>query len=360
MSDAPTSGLEPPSRFMMGLEDDPAQNDEAMDAAIAKAFGVDANDLTVGNPNNVTDGDTDGADGGSVDGEPIDDAGTTQPGTTVSTSIGDEPTADNSGQGQGGDGNDVATGEVDFAALFTQRYGRKPTAQEYEGLLELANWANNLTPEQQDAINRALTNPTQVQGPNPSPSVPEPAVNALDDDPVLKAAVEQYGEDDPIVVHLRNQQAELQQLRTNYQQDFAARQREAAVSAINSASDMFKGRMEIEDADLQRLQGAVTNAGIFPAFVQANGGNVELAMSAALDWAYWQDEVCRERELAKRVQTHPSVQQQHKARTTKAASVTGTGGNGADRNAAPSAQPNDPWAAVAQGLREAQNNGVPS
>lgn len=355
MSDTPNSGVEAPARFMMGLEDEPV-DEAAMDAAIAKAFpGVEPNDITVGNPNNVSD--TDGADGGEGDDEPetgVTDDGTGSTDTAVS---GDEPPADNSGQDQGGDENDVATGEVDFAALFEQRYGRKPNANEYDGLLQLADWANSLTPEQQDAINRALTSPVQESAPSP---VGTPAPAPEETDPILTAAIEQYGEDDPIVQHLRRQQEELSDLRGRYQQDFASRRQQEAVQAIESASNTYKARMELPDTDLQRLQGAVTNAGIFPAFVQANGGNVELAMSAALDWAYWQDEVCREREIAKRVTTHPAVQQKHEQRKTKAASVTGTGGNGASRTDAPSKANADPWAAVAQGLRDAANNGVPS
>lgn len=358
MTDTPSSGLEAPARFMMGLEDEPV-DEAAMDAAIAKAFpGVEPNDITVGNPNNVTD-DTDGADGGGDNEPPIDGSGDAS-GTTVPPVDGDDPTDTTQGtQDQGGGNDDVATGEVDFAALFTQRYGRAPNPAEYNGLLELADWANNLTPEQQEAINRVLSGEQvqQQQASPPSPVVAEPAA----ENPVLQAAIEQYGEDDPIVTYMRQQEEQLQTLRASYQQDFAAKRQQEAVQAITTASETFKSRMEIDnDADLQRLQGAVTSAGIFPAFVQANGGDVQLAMNAALEWAYWQDEPMRERELQKRLSTHPTVQAKHEDRKTKAASVTGTGGNGASRTDAPSKANADPWAAVAQGLRDAANNGVPS
>lgn len=363
MTDTPSSGLEAPSRFMMGVDDDDTSlNDEAMDAAIAKAFpNVEPVDITTGNPNNVDD--TDGADGGDGN-EPGSDGDTSQA-TAEVTVPGDGTIADaTQGQDQGGDENDVATGEVDFAALFTERYGRAPLPAELTGLIELSEWANNLTPAQQEAINRALTEgqaQEQVTGSqamaNPQPPVPEPTI----DNPILTAAIEQYGEDDPIVQYIRQQDEQLSTLRNRYQEDFAAKQRDQAVQAINSASNTFKSRMAIDnDADLQRLQGAVTSAGIFPAFVQANGGNVELAMNAALEWAYWQDEPMRERELQKRAAATPAVQQAHKARQAKAASVTGTGGNGASRTDAPSKASKDPWAEVALGIREAQNNGVPS
>lgn len=356
MSDTPTSGVEAPSRFMMGLEgDDTSANDEAMDAAIRQAFDVDANDVTVGNPDHVVDN-SDGADGGDGN-EPSADGVTTTTEPTGTAVDGDVPPEDGV-QGQGGEVNsDVATGEgLDFATLFTQRYGRAPVPEELEGLIALADWANNLTPEQQQAINNALSpvagggqGQAQSEGSVPPPSS-EP-------DPLI----EQYGEDDPLVQRLKQQEQELTQLRTSYQQRYAEETRQDAVRNINLASDAFRSaREDITDADMDRLQGAVTSAGIFPAFVQAANGNVQAAMSRALDWAYWQDETFREREIAKRVAERPAVQAAHETRKNKAASVTGTGGNGASRTEAPNGKTADPWAQVAEGLREAQANGIPS
>lgn len=346
MTDTPSSGVEAPSRFLMGLEDDPTANDAAMDEAIAKAFpGVEPTDVTVGNPNNVgEDGTEEGAE--EIDEVPVD-------GSVTGVPVDETP----AGTGSGGEVTDVATGDIDFAARFTERYGRKPNAAELDGLLQLADWANSLTPEQQDAINRALsgggTVQEQVQSPSPAP---EPTI----EDPILKAAIEQYGEDDPIVLHLQRQQDELAELKGRYQQEFAQTARANAVQAIEAGSGTFKAQVEIEDVDIDRLQGAVTRAGIFPAFVQANGGDIAQATVKALEWAFWQDEVCRERELQKRLSNHSTVQQNHEGRKAKAASVTGTGGNGASRTDPPSKASADPWARVAEGLREAQNNGVPS
>jgi len=362
MSNTPDSGVEAPSRFMMGLEGD-EPNPDLMDDAIQKAFGIDANDVTVGNPDNVVD-DAEGAAGGEGDIEPGTDANGGE--DTSSTVPGDEPPVVNQGEVQGGEGEgtDVATGEgnLDFATLFESRYGRKPMPSEYDGLLQLADWANSLTPEQQAAINRALTQPAslaggaQEQGPgltgSPSPT-PDP-------DPVLNQLIDQYGEDDPLVKAYTTQQSELAELRSRYQERYATEQYEATTAGIDRGTQAFRSNIDgLEDVDIDRLQGAVVNAGIFPALVQANNGNVEQATIKALEWAYWQDETFRERELNKRIAARTDVQQQHKARQTKAASVTGTGGNGASRTEAPSNKTADPWGAVAQGLREAQNNGVP-
>lgn len=355
MSDAPTSGVEAPSRFMMGLEDDPSNNDAAMDAALQKAFGVEANDLTVGNPNAVVDDtvNADGAVGGSEDIEPGGDP-TAVPGDEPHA---DDPTANDGAQVQGGEVDpNVATGEgLDFAALFTQRYGRAPLPSEYEGLLSLADWANSLTPEQQEAINRALSpslagDAAGGQGQGSSPP--------SDPDPLLDDVIAQYGDDDPLVQAFRKQQEQVAELRQSYQQRYAQEQQTQAINEINTTTADFRSSIpDLTDDDIDRLQGAVARAGVFPSLVQHHG-SVGLAMKEALNWAYWNDEVCREREISRRAAEHPTVQGAHQQRQAKAASVTGTGGNGASRTEAP-AKNTDPWAAVADGIREAQNNGVP-
>jgi hypothetical protein len=345
MSDVtPDSGVEAPSRFMMGLEGD-EPNPDLMDDAIQKAFGIDANDVTVGNPDNVVDN-ADGADGGSGDGEPSTDAVTGPEGTPPAVD-GDEPPPDNQGQVQGDEvDTDVATGEgLDFVTLFKSRYGREPEAEEMFGLLELASWANSLTPEQNEAINRALTSPMggAVEGQGATGPQASPAPQT--DDPVIAELVEQYGVDDPLVKAYQVQQEQLTELRVRYQQQFVRESQEQVIAGVDAGANRFKE--------------SVVNAGIFPAFVQAANGDIPTATVKALEWAYWNDETYREREIQKRLATNPVVQKAHEDRQKKAASVTGTGGNGASRTEAPSKNA-DPWAAVAQGLREAQSDGVAS
>jgi hypothetical protein len=345
MTDTPTpnsgvvdSGAETPSKFMMGIEG-PADNEEIYDEALRNAFGIepDATDAE----SDADEPNPDDADGDTPD----NDSEEIPPGE--------------GGQDQGGEAdNDTATGEgVDFASLFELRYGRPPEPAEYQGLLELADWANNLSPEQQQAINAALSNPQAFTQPQPQPAATPNNERVSQTD--LTALEEQYGEDDPMVVLLRRQQQELEQLRNATIEQSQQRTQQQVVQGLTAGTESFRSKFTIEnDLEFDRLQGAVASAGIFPAFVQTYG-DVAVAIEKALEYQYWQDPTFRERELQRRIDATKESQRQHAARQRKAASVTGTGGNGASRTEAP-AKNTDPWAQVAQGLREAQSNGQPT
>lgn len=310
------SGVETPDRFMMGIDDTP-EDEAKYDQAIQDAFGIEST---------APDAET-----------TPDDEEETQAEELEEESQEESDDATPPGEQQGTESSDV-----DFGALFAQRYNRAPTAEELQGLIDLADWASSLTPEQQQAINQALAGPTPQPQPQPQPQLSEP-------DPLE----EQYG-DDPL--YLRIKQLEDQQ-RQVYAQQAEEAQRQAVVQ-LNQGLEVFKSSYaHLQDSDLEALQSAVAQSGILPGFVSANNNNVQLAMQKALEYAYWQTPSYREAEIQRRMEAERAAQQQHDTRKKKAASVTGTGGNGASRTEPPKGQ--DPWSLVTAGIRDAMNNGEP-
>lgn len=327
----PPSGTEAPSKYLMGIEDDPDAG--RFDAALEAAFG----------PQNVDD------ETPPEDDETHSESKDTDEGTE-GQNRGTEPPAGASGgvEGEGGESppEPEPSGAADFASLFRSKYGVEPTQADMEGYLALAEWAAGLSPEQQVAVNNALANPQAYTQPvgsqQPITDTPDPLV-------------EEYGEDHPLVVRLRAlENAAQQSAQVNAQHT-----QQATIDAINAGANAFKDKYQLSDIDMQNLQGAVANSGLFPGFVQATG-NPQTAIQAALESQYWQTAEFRQRETDRQIEANKAKQDTDDKRKRKASSVSGTGGNGASREAPPPRTPEDRWAAVAAGIRDAQDNGQQS
>lgn len=338
------SGAEPfnPSVFLT-----PEQVSETdYDAAIQKAFnaGTETGEET-NDSGTVDSGDT----GGDATGAPAGSSPVTDPATPSPGAAPDEQ----SGEGSGSE----ATGaDADFSALFALKYGRQPSRDELNDLIQLNDWASSLTPEQVRAIEYARLNPDQVFS-TQSPAQPniEPEIDPLE---------AEYA-DDPVYKRLKALEDQQRSLQTEYNQvvQQQAREREEkARGELTLGVNEFRSTYDtLSDEDLNNLQGAVASAGIFPGFVQASGGNVQVAIKNALEYAYWQSPQFREAEIARRMEAAQQTTTEHTVRKNKAASVTGTGGNGASRTEAPTKPSTDQrWDAVKQGLGEAMNNGQPA
>lgn len=312
-STTPDSGTETPDKFMMGIEDTP-EDEAKYDDAIRDAFGIEP----------------EAVDEETAPEDEIPDDEETPP---------DDETPPREQQGDETEESDAA----DFAALFAQHYNRQPTAEELTGLIQLADWASSLTPEQQQAINTALANPNAILQPQPQPQ-PDTTPDPLE---------EQYG-DDPLYQKIK-------QLEEAQQQFYAQQAQEAqrqAITQLNQGVDQFKSSYaHLSDSDLEALQSAVAQSGVLPGFVSANNNNVSLAMHKALEYAYWQTPSYREAEIQRRMESERAAQSDHDTRKRKAASVTGTGGNGASRTEPPKNLSS--WDMVTAGIRDAMNNGEP-
>lgn len=321
----PTAGTEAPSKYLMGLEDDP--DADKFNKALEDAFGPQATQ---------TDQD-----------EEVEPEAGTDEGA-------DSPPPGASGEGEGAGGEDGASSDAiggnasDFAARFQERYGHAPSQEEIDGYLQLAEWAAGLTPEQQQAINNALVNPqayTQpvgTQQPTPQP----------DEDPEYVALVEEFGADHPLIKRLQRLEQNTQQ----FAQTQAQITQQEILHKINAGTEVFKAKYELTDDEVYQLQGAVARSGLFPGFVSSLGDH-SLAIQQAMDYQYHITPEFRQREIDKQLEATRAQQQAADTRKRKASSVSGTGGNGADRTTPPPKTTEDRWAAVAAGIAEAQNNG---
>lgn len=327
----PTAGTEAPSKYLMGLEDDP--DADKFNKALEDAFGPQA---TV--PPESEDNDT------TL--EPDPNAG--------ADGAGDSPPPGASGEGDGAGGEDGASSDAiggnasDFAARFQERYGHAPSQEEIDGYLQLAEWAAGLTPEQQQAINNALVNPqayTQPVDTTPKPTTP-------DEDPEYAALIEEFGADHPLIKRLQRLEQNTQQ----FAQTQAQITQQEILHKINAGTEVFKAKYELTDDEIYQLQGAVARSGLFPGFVSSLGDH-SLAIQQAMDYQYHITPEFRQREIDKQLEATRAQQQAADTRKRKASSVSGTGGNGADRTTPPPKTTEDRWAAVAAGIAEAQNNG---
>lgn len=327
-----TAGTEAPSKYLMGLEDDP--DADKFNKALEDAFGPQAT-----TPPESEDDDT------TL--EPEDEGTDTGDGTGTQT-----PPPGASGEGDGAGGGEGASSDAiggnasDFAARFQERYGHAPSQEEIDGYLQLAEWAAGLTPEQQQAINNALVNPqaytqpVQTQQPTPQP----------DEDPEYAALVEEFGADHPLIRRLQRLEQNTQQ----FAQTQAQITQQEILNKINAGTEVFKAKYELTDDEVYQLQGAVAKSGLFPGFVTSLGDH-SLAIQQAMDYQYHITPEFRQREIDKQLEATRTQQQAADTRKRKASSVSGTGGNGADRSTPPPKTPQDRWAAVAAGIAEAQN-----
>lgn len=333
----------------------PDADQDKYDKALEAAFGPQGN---------MVRGD---GDKGGVGTEGTDTDTTLTPDPDEQNNEGDNQGAVNTGSSTGASGGDeeeggegtAATGAIggdaDFATLFRNRYNRDPQPGELEGYIQLAEWAAGLTPEQQVAINNAYADPGRYlnqgngQQNNQNNQQVTPPVDTGPD-----PLEEEYGADHPLLIRLRALEEKQQSITQSTQQV----QQERIIKQIDEGVTTFKSRYtDVSDLELQSLQGAVTNSGVFPGFVQAHGGDVTKAMDAAMDYAYWQNTTFRQRELQKQYTQLEEQKKVEATRKAKASSVSGASGNGASRTTPPPKTTGDRWAAVTQELSQAMNNG---
>lgn len=331
------TGLDP---FMLTPETPDEQ--AKWDAELEKAFGPQGTQAEEDEDTQDGTQDNEGGDTG-------DQGADTNPNTGASVE----------GEGEGGEGETAPSGAIggdtaDFAALFRNRYNRDPEPGELEGYIQLAEWAAQLTPQQQAAINAAMENPERFLAPQyqqPQPTQQQAPVTPTVD-PDMAALIEEYGEDHPLVKRLQV----IEQNQSVAAQQSIQQQQERTLEDINKGVTSFHTRYaDLSQFELDNLQGAVAQSRMFPGFVQAHGGDIAKATEAALDYVYWQTPTFRQRETEKQYAAMEEAKKQEATRKAKASAVSGSGGNGASRTAPPPKTNDDRWAAVSAGLSEAMN-----
>lgn len=338
LGEAP-NGVEIPNNGLgTGVDPDFAALDSAIEAAFRRGGQEAVDELTgAGAPDEPS----------SVDGGDGEDGG--PPSTVI-----DGAPAGESELGGEEDGTGATGDSIDFASQFQQIYGRPATGADVQNMLGVLSRLGNLPPEQQAEIDAYITGqrPT-LFAPPPEPVAPEP-------DPLL----DEY-KDDPLyqrITQLQAEQASLQEQVRAQAQDRVARQQVDIQHAIEVASEQFATTMELSDIEKSALEGAVAQSRTFPSFMQMANGDPAVAMQNAMDYHYWRTPEFRDRQVEKEVVARTARTQEHDARKGRAASVTGTGGNGTSRTTPPPKvlSSDDRWGAVAAELKEVMSNGSPN
>lgn len=334
------TGLETPNN---GLGTGVDTDTEALDKAVEKAMqgsiaGTIVPDV---DGDEVDDDDSSVGDGTVDDGPPVVD-----PLTPDDKELG-------GGAGENGVGATGETEGVDFAAQFQTVYGRPPTVQDVNNMLGLVVTLGNMDPERQAAIDDYITGRSAGLG-TPAPT-PEPVIDPL---------AAEYSEDP---LYLRMLEIQDEQKRINEQvnlqaQDRVAQQQVQITQAIVAGATSFAQEMNMNDEEIAALQGAVAQSRTFPQFMAMANGDPQVAMREALGHFYWRDPDIRAAAIQREVDARVSTNQSHEERKAKAASVTGTGGNGVSRTTPPPKvlSSDDRWGAVAAEIKEFQNNGSPN
>jgi len=257
---------------------------------------------------------------------------------TPDTEEDEEPTeaSDEGGEGEGEDGREAP------AAIQGITIGdREFNPAETQALLELANWASSLTPQQQAEVNNALSGnyvlTPREQTPAPAPA-PAPVATSLD--PSLLPLEEGEEEIDPRAAQrISELEARVQANETATQQTLQQQQ----VAEINVAMEAFTTERNISPADSARLQQSVIQSQILVPSIRQHNGDLSAGTRAAMESAYWNDPQLREAELTSRILARDEKDRESKSKTSakkrKSSSLSGSGGSVSRTNPQPSTKP---------------------
>ncbi len=244
------------------------------------------------------------------------------------------------------------------APAFTLN-GQDFSPQDLETAIGVAGWFNRLNPAQISQID-ALMSGQYVLTPTTQASASPPSETAapVDDgedwlDP--RAAQE--------INRLRDEINGLKSSLTPVVESQQQTQRQQIETAIGAASTAYAAERSLTPEEIARLQGSVSQSGIYPTFYQRTGGNAELAMRQALDTVYYTTPEFRDREVKAQVdaqlQQLSQTQRDEQKKQQQLSALSSTGGTVPRREPRPST-PQDIQAAMVQEIRNAMNGDVPA
>lgn len=237
-------------------------------------------------------------------------------------------------------------------SLASAIYGRPPTRDEAQAIIQLWHDASRLSPEQKHQLAVTMgyvadtTPPAPTTTPPPAPSTPQSDASTDDIDPYLAP-------------HLTPVQNELTELRTQVQslvQDRQMTQAETLQAQANAALDAFAAEHAyLTPEEFSALQVRVRDSGIVAAeFSRSN--DISSAVSRAMNYELWQDENLRAKALQVQAEQTRAADQEEVQRQQRAASLS-PGGSQVSRDdtstsTAPTPPPMDRWAAREAMTRE--------
>lgn len=145
-----------------------------------------------------------------------------------------------------------------------------------------------------------------------------------------------------------------QQEQANAQQQLQ-QERMQLQAGIQAATSTFGQTQGLTPMEVDGLVQQAVQLGVLPALQQKHNGNAEAAMAEALEAAYWQNPIYRQRELDRRAGTLQTDQEIAATRQGKLASLSGNGGGTPPPQAPPPSPTGDPrrdgmTAAIAQAM----------
>lgn len=297
------------------------------------------------------------------------------------------PSAPHAEDGAGGGGageQDAAPGSSaasapapsDFSldAYARDYFGTDLTREEAQALFGVLGGLQTATPEMRQYIDGVLTGriaptpggppTTQVPGQQQLPVAPDPTLQAPAQSTLPPRPDDEYQAQiyDSLIVPLATQQQQLAQQQAALQAEIArnteaqlAQQRAQDAERINTTANAWREQNKLlSDGEFDAITQGIARSGVFPALIQAHHGNIEAAVTAAYEQAFWGDPTLRQKAIANiasgRQPLDPTTpdptsqvaadqQQLDQGRRALASSVAGGGGQQPNRNPAPPATP---------------------
>lgn len=217
---------------------------------------------------------------------------------------------------------------------FLQAYGRLPSLQEVDALIQYGQDVANMTPQQRAAVEAAMYGTPQQQlwtpGQQPAPTPGAPVTDPFGE-PDVAAVVQQQ-----LQAALAPIQQGQQQLYQTLQQQEAARAEEyrrTVLGQFAQGRETVKQRYNLTDADTDAFQQRVADSGIMSGLMSVHPDG-RSAMEAAMEQVMWADPAFRFREQA-RTQALQAAQEANDAERRQRAGALAGGGATVTRDEPP-------------------------
>ncbi len=304
-------------------DEDSVENTELYKAFLARDEDANASTDPDASATTASDGEDEGAGEGVPEApsspssaQPTDDTDETSP--QAGDEAGDE-------EDETEEDDDVEAPAEEAPSSFTID-GRNLTEGDMRQVLQVADWASSLSPDQVNAIDAVLSGEYEIVPRGAAASVPQPGAAApgVDDD-------DEYDDLDPKVKarldHLTNTVETLSKSQSSVFEEQQRRVNEEVVASIRVGASKFQTATGLTDDEREVLTQRVVQLQILPGYANQYRGDPATAMEKAMEAVYWQTPEYREREVQKQLAQERKTTSKETTRKTKASSLTSGGGS---------------------------------
>lgn len=227
---------------------------------------------------------------------------------------------------EGGDG-EGAVGSAAPPAPLPDHYdilGHKITPAQAEAALNVYAWASGLTPEQVQAVERALN--------------PEPAAAGVQPPAAPAAPAQPDPYEDPAMTELRAQVAQqaaaLEQLQAQRQPEVDQQLLQARTDVATDVMEKVRTTYDLNDAEQELLAQRVAASGMLPMYEQQTG-DFRAALDKAVEQHIWTDPYYREKAIAQQTAAAAAQSQTIEERKAASSALGGSTGSAPRQTEAP-------------------------